>query len=164
MAADSRLSPVVHGTLDEPGVEVRCEGWVGVRASERKNSISGSQKGSMEPHYCISEWSPHHSSSFYSGVAAIITSSPQPSQEDFVECVLQERRRGPEQLRDQLQGHTAGLIRLELESRYVGLWVRTLRTGQDWEELREAGTMVLLKGLGEDQIHSTQEGKAAKDQ
>lgn len=43
-------------------------------------------------------------------------------------------------------------------------WVRTLRTGQDWEELREAATMVLLKGLGEDQIYSTQEGNVARDQ
>lgn len=92
---------------------------MGVRAGERKSSISGSQNGSIEPRYCTSEWSPHHSSSFYSEVAAITTSSPQPSQEDFAECVLQERRRGPEQLGDQLQGHTAGLIRLELEPRYV---------------------------------------------
>lgn len=98
MAAESLLSPVVHRTLEEPGVEVCCEGWVGVRAGERKSSISGSQNGSIESHYCTSEWSPHHSSSFYSGVAAITTSSPQPSQEDFRECVLQERRQGPEQL------------------------------------------------------------------
>lgn len=92
---------------------------MGVRAGERKSSIADSQNGSIEPHYCTSEWSPHLNSNFYSGVAAITISSPQPSQEDFEECVLQEKKREPEQLGDQLQGHTAGLIRLELESRYV---------------------------------------------
>lgn len=94
---------------------------MGVRAGERESSISGSQNGSIEPHYYTSKRSPHHSSKFYSGVAAIITSSSQPSQEDFAECVLQERRRGPEQLGDQLQGHTAGLIKAGVRTQYVWL-------------------------------------------